>query len=504
MMRFFKKIFFTCLLAGAFHASLLAEHVVIMAVNDTHSQIDPAKDGKGGLLRRRAIYDKIRRENKNTVLVHAGDAVQGTNYFSLFGGEVEFALMDSLNYDMVILGNHEFDNGIDSLAFYYNRLNAVKLSANYDLSATPLKGFHPYHVKAYGNKRVGFFGLGVNPVGMVSDGRYPGLRHIDAASVADATAKYLKEIQKVDYVVMVSHIGYSSMVPEDPNDSLIVAKSHYIDMVIGGHTHTVIQPNSPRSLVKNADGKIVTIGQNGKSGKLVGVYELDLETGEVVYRHIPVDASWDEATKAYPAMRQWLSRYKHAVDSLENNPVGTSARFMKNTSNASMNWLTDAVMDIIPTLYKGKIDCCIMNSGGIRTDMPKGVVTEGILESMFPFDNRFVVIEITGQDLLDAFHVMAYRDGDAVSRQLSITYNEQRNITSAKLNGKNIKPGKLYTVVTVDFLANGGDHLVSFKKGKRLFVDDQKYCNHMLNHVKSLSAKGKLIDATDEKRMRRQ
>ena len=90
--------------------SLQAEHVTIIAVNDTHSQIEPASDGQGGLLRRRAIYDQLRRENPNTLLVHAGDAVQGTVYFSLFGGEVEYALMDSLGYDMIILGNHEFDN----------------------------------------------------------------------------------------------------------------------------------------------------------------------------------------------------------------------------------------------------------------------------------------------------------------------------------------------------------------------------------------------------------
>lgn len=500
----FKSLLWACLLVVLLAPCAQADHVKIVAVNDTHSQIDPAPDGKGGVLRRRAIYDKIRKENKNCVVVHAGDAVQGSNYFSLYGGRVEFPLIDSLKYDMVIFGNHEFDNGIDSLSTFYNNLKAVKLSANYDVSASRVQGVQPYLVKAFGDKRVGFFGISVNPVGMVAEGNFKGLRYLDAMQVADATAQYLKEVQKVDYAVMISHIGYNSMDPKEPNDSLIVAHSHYIDMVIGGHSHTVIEPGSMYSQVRNADGKIVTIGQNGKSGKLVGVYDLDLETGAVDYKHIVVDASWDEAAQAYTALNEWLNGYRKEVVRLETAPVATSTRFMKNNSDAMMNWLTDAVMNIMPTLYTGKIDCCIMNKGGIRIDMPQGSITEGTIRSMFPFDNRFVVLELTGQDLLDALKVMAYRDGDAVSKQLQVKYNSKKEIVSAKLNGKDIKPAQTYAVATINFLANGGDYMVSFKNGKRVYIDNQKYGNHMLNYVKLLQSQGKRIEAKSDKRMRLQ
>lgn len=503
-MKKYRNLILTCLVALFTLPALRADHVIIVAVNDTHSQIDPAKDGKGGILRRRAIYDKIRKENSNVVLVHAGDAVQGSNYFSLYGGQVEYALIDSLHYDMVIPGNHEFDNGIDSLAFYYNKMNTPRLSTNYELSASKLKGFMPFIIKSYGDKRIGFIGITVNPKGMIADGKYDGLRYLDPMTVADATAKYLKEVQQVDYAVMISHIGYDSMDPAEPNDSLVASKSHYIDFIIGGHSHTVIKPGSKYSQVLNADGKIVTIGQTGKSGKLVSTYDLDLETGKVDYRLINVDASWDEAAKAYPDMARWLDGFKRGVDSLENNPVATSARYMKNDSYAAMNWLTDAVMEIMPTLYKGKVDCCIMNKGGIRIDMPQGTITEGTMQSMFPFDNRFVVLELTGQQLLDGLKVMAYRGGDAMSKQLDVTFSDKGEVTSAKLNGKRIKANKIYYVATIDFLANGGDYMTSFKEGKRLFIDNQRYGIHMLNYVKSLTARGKVIDASDEKRMRKQ
>lgn len=479
-----------------------AEHLIIMAANDTHSQIEPASDGKSGVLRRLAAYDQARRENKNVLVVHAGDAVQGTNYFSLYGGKVEYSLMDSLRYDIIILGNHEFDNGIDSLAYYYKNIKATKLCTNYDLSDTKLAGvFQPYVIKTYGDKRVGFIGLSVNPVGMVADGNFKGLRYLNPMDVADATAKYLKQVQKVDYAVMISHIGYDSMDPNEPNDSLLVTRSHYIDFVIGGHSHTVLKPGSKYSNVLNADGKTVIIGQNGKSGKYVSKYDLDLETGEVTYTLIDIDSKLDAAAAQYTSLQAWLAPYKHGVDSLMNNPVGESLRFMKNDSWAAMNWVCDAVMEIIPKLTNQRAQFSIMNKGGIRVDMPKGVITEGLLGSMFPFDNRFVILNITGKDLLEALKVMAYRDGDAVSKELKVAYNNKKEIVSAKLNGKEIKPNKTYQMLTIDFLANGGDYLVTFKNAERLFVDDVKYGERVLQYVKDLTKQGKKINSTDDARM---
>ena len=173
-----------CLCALVMVPALRAEHLMIIAVNDTHSQIDPASDGKGGVARRRAIYDQLRSQNPNTVLIHAGDAVQGTLFFSLYRGEVEYALMDTLGYDAIILGNHEFDNGMEELAAHYRNGDAVKISANYDFSATPLNGlFQPYWIKAVGDKRVAFFGINVNPTGLIADMNCVNLRYSFAPSV---------------------------------------------------------------------------------------------------------------------------------------------------------------------------------------------------------------------------------------------------------------------------------------------------------------------------------
>lgn len=494
-----------CLCALMVAPSLRAEHLVIIAVNDTHSQIDPASDGMGGVARRRAIYDQVRASNPNTVLIHAGDAVQGTLFYSLYRGEVEYALMDSLGYDAIIMGNHEFDNGMEELAAHYRNVDAVKMSANYDVSDTPLDGlFHPYWIKAVGEKRVAFFGINVNPTGLIADMNCRNLRYRNAPDVADATARYLKQVQGVDYAIMVSHIGYDSYEPSEPNDTLIIKRSRYIDMVISSHSHTTIKPGSGMDRIANADGKLIPIGQNGKSGKLVATYDLDLESGNIVYRHIPVDASWDSAASRYTAMNKWLDYYRHGVDSIMNNPVGKSARFMKNSSDAAQNWVSDATMDIIKNLSGiKKIDCAIMNKGGIRTDMPKGTVTEGVIGSMFPFDNRFVVLEMPGTELLESIRLMCGRGGDAVSKELRATYNDKGEVVKATINGKKIDPKKTYIVATIDYLANGGDYMEPMKRCKRLFVDTQKYGNHILNYVKAMNAAGKVIDAKDEVRIKK-
>ncbi len=481
-----------------------AEKLVIISANDTHSQIEPAPDGNGGALRQKALFRQVRNENENTLFVHCGDAVQGTVYFNLYKGDVEYALLDSLGYDIITLGNHEFDNGMAGFADKYARIKAEKVSANYDVSASLLAGqFKPYVIKAYGDKRVGVFGVNVNPVGMIADGHYDGIRYLNALDVADATAKYLKEVQKVDYVVMISHIGYNSMDPREPNDSLIVATSHYIDLVIGGHSHTVIKPNTNYSDVLNADGKVVVIGQNGKSGKIVGRYDVDLDTKEVKYSHISIDKSLDAAAAQEKALEAWLEPYRHGVDSLMNNPVGESARAWKNHSYTSQNWVCDASLEIVKKISGIKdVDCAIMNKGGVRVDMPAGVLTEGLINSMFPFDNRYVVLNIKGSDLLDALKSMANRGGDAMSKELRVEFNAKAEILSAKLNGKKVNPDKMYKVATIDYLANGGDYMEGFKRAEKLWVDGTPYGVHILQYVKDLKSQGKKVDSTDEVRMK--
>lgn len=146
-----------------------AQKITILGTNDTHSQIDPDERGRSGALQRKAVIDSVRKAEKNVLLVDAGDAVQGSLYFKFFKGDVESKLMDMMGYDIRVLGNHEFDNGMEELAKYWKPLKGRATSANYDFSNTALKGvFAPYIIKTIAGRKVGFFGLNVDPASLIA------------------------------------------------------------------------------------------------------------------------------------------------------------------------------------------------------------------------------------------------------------------------------------------------------------------------------------------------
>ena len=180
--------------------------------------------------------------------------------------------------------------------------------------------------------------------------------------------------------------------------------------------------------------------------------------------------------------------------------IRDSTKDMKLYSYAYQNWLSDVVEEIITSLYGNKIDLTSMNKGGIRNDMPKGTVSEGLISTTFPFDNRFMVLNLKGKDLLEAIRIMVGRGGDSVSKEVKVTYGANGKVLSAKLNGKDIKPEQTYKVGTINFLVNGGDGMGVLSKGTVLFTDTEPYGEHILNYVKNLSKQGKKISADEKPR----
>ena len=148
--------------------------IVILHTNDTHSQIEPfapnhkTLGGMAGVVRRMALIDSIRSVEPNVLLVDAGDAIQGTPYFNLFGGEAEFEVMNAMRYDVRTLGNHEFDARMEKLAELIKNSTARFISSNYDLSNTPLAGLiQPWAIQEVGGYKVGFLALNVNPENLI-------------------------------------------------------------------------------------------------------------------------------------------------------------------------------------------------------------------------------------------------------------------------------------------------------------------------------------------------
>src|SRR6476660_10243576 len=158
--------------------------ITILHTNDTHSQIDPlpANDGQypdmGGVARRATLVKRIRKENPNTLMIDAGDVFQGTPYFNFYRGEVEYRSMSLIGYDAGTIGNHEFDNGVQSLAKALSFANFDIVSTNYDVRGSVLESrVKPYVVKVVGGLRVGLFGLGVSPTGLITPDNFKPLQY---------------------------------------------------------------------------------------------------------------------------------------------------------------------------------------------------------------------------------------------------------------------------------------------------------------------------------------
>jgi 5'-nucleotidase len=221
----------------------------------------------GGVARRSAIIKKIRHEEKNVLLLDAGDIFQGTPYFNLYGGEPELKLMSRMGYDAATIGNHDFDNGIDGLAHRLPDMNFPFLNVNYNFNDTPLSGKTiPYKIFNKGGIRVGVFGIGIELKGLVDPKLFGNTLYEDPLTHANNTAMFLKKDQKCDLVICLSHLGYKYD-DKKISDETLATECSNIDLIIGGHTHTFL--DKPVQYM-NRDGKEIFVAQVGWAGIRLG------------------------------------------------------------------------------------------------------------------------------------------------------------------------------------------------------------------------------------------
>lgn len=247
--------------------------LTILHTNDTHSQIDPlpAGDkyaGRGGVARRATLVKQARAAQPNTLLVDAGDACQGTPYFNLYKGEVEFKAMSALGYDAMTLGNHEFDNGVDALANALQYTNFPVVNANYQIKGTKLEPIvKPYVVKEVAGLRVGIFGLGVTLEGLNAPATFRGVVYQDPVETARQTVKRLQLAEGCHFVLCLSHLGYYPDSTTQLGDTQLAAQVDGIDFIVSGHSHTFM--DAPVA-VRQPSGKETVVFQVGKSGIFLG------------------------------------------------------------------------------------------------------------------------------------------------------------------------------------------------------------------------------------------
>lgn len=210
----------------------------IIFTNDSHSQVESLK-GKGGFEARAAIIDSLRMLNGNTILLDAGDMWQGTPYFNMFKGRLEVDAYNLMGYNVVTLGNHEFDYGIDTLATRIKEMNFPVVCANYDFGETALASLvKPYVVLEQGGWKVGVIGVGVNPEGLILQSNIEGIKYHDPIESVNCHVNLLKRNLGCDYIIVLSHLGlHDDTIFNNVSDSTLIAGVKDVDLVLGGHTH---------------------------------------------------------------------------------------------------------------------------------------------------------------------------------------------------------------------------------------------------------------------------
>lgn len=250
------------------------QKLTVLHTNDVHSRLEPfpidgtRNSGLGGVAARAALINTIRREEEHVLLLDAGDIFQGTPYFNLYKGEPEIKAMSKMHYDGAIMGNHDFDAGLENFVTQLQHANFPILLCNYDFKNTPMEYHHvPYKIFKKGKLKVGVTGVGIALKGLVPETLYGNTRYLDPVEEANKTAYFLKQKAGCDLVICLSHLGYKYRNPKRMSDVILAGETESIDLIIGGHTHTFMQKPVIR---KNKNGQDVIINQVGWGGMFLG------------------------------------------------------------------------------------------------------------------------------------------------------------------------------------------------------------------------------------------
>lgn len=377
--------------------------IVILYDNDVHCEVD-------GYVEMAEIKKELRSQSKYVSLVSCGDFAQGGVIGSISKGEAIVKIMNYLGYDVVTLGNHEFDYAIPQLKSLVNALGAKVVSSNFLNKSTGKPVFKSYTMKTYGKTKVAFVGITTPTTFTGSTPAY--FQNSKGEFIydfcGDATGKALyQRVQKVvnaarkngaDYVVALSHLGTEDVVKRW-NAQNLVKNTYGIDVVLDGHSHSTVESLK----VKNKKGKSITISSTGTKfaniGELVitksGKITTDLiSLGEDTETKNYVDGIKDEYSKL---LEEVIGKTDVDLTTLD----ASGSRAVRSAETNLGDFCADAFR------YVMDADIGIINGGGIRADVAVGDLTYNDLISVFPWSNYGCVIEATGQQIKDALELGA-------------------------------------------------------------------------------------------------
>lgn len=465
-------------------ASAAEEHLTLLFTNDTHNRLRPFYNVKlqkqvGGIARRARYFAQVRKENPKTLILDAGDVFQGTPFYNFYLGEPDIKAMGAAGYDVMTVGNHDLDNGILNLKKQTQYADFPLLNGNVTYSKNGLLAFRPFHIfDIYGTK-IGVMGfLSPHAWQAVATKNKEGLTFLDPVKQANKISEQIRP--KVDLLISLHHAGIF-------HDVDYAKEMKGVDIIVGGHSHTQMDK---AQFVKNNNPNGIggtLIHQAYYMGVYVGRIDLYLEDGKIkryTSKLVLMDDSFDKAPAQPEKVSEIVESYGKKLDKDMNQVLGESLENMSTDGKYKGPFGLGSLMaDIIRESHKTEIG--IMNTGGVRSDLPKGPITVGNIFQIMPFDNAITTFKMQGKDLRKILEINASRLGISKNMQFSgIAYTVKgKNLVSASVNGKPLEPNRWYTVAAPDYVFQGNEAM-SFEAAKDAYSTGVLIRDLMIDYVK--------------------
>lgn len=487
------------------HSNLLPREGTTIRVDGQTYQIET-----GGFARVVSQIDAIRASNPNVLALHAGDAMTGTLFYTLFEGEADAALMNEVCFDAFALGNHEFDNGdaglkhfLDALALTQDcRTEVLAANVRPEVGVSPLTpktrwdSFKPYAIFQLQGEKVGVIGLDIAVKTKNSSQPDATTEFTDELATAQY---YIAELQQqgIEKIGLLTHIQYK-------NDRRIAAKLPGVDFIIGGDSHTLMGDYAQNGLatvgtypqqVANLDGEPVCIAHAWQYSQVVGELQIRFSGDAVAscggQAHLLVSTDAPEEIKALPqfsavardaAAQTLLESFQESLDELTQTEIATveSRLCMKRMgpmtiADCGIGRQSDVHAVVAKAFLASapQADFALQNGGGVRTDLNAGQLTVADVYRLLPFANTLVEIEITGAEvkrvleqaltyaLSESGSDGAYPHGAGIRFDVDLQAADGQRISDLEVkrdgSWQSVEPNQSYTMITNSFLAGGAD-----------------------------------------------
>ena len=511
----------------------LSDDIIILHTNDVHCGVNDIIGYDGLNLYRKELKTKY----KHVLLVDAGDNIQGGAIGLLSKGKDIINITNYLEYDVVTIGNHEFDYKVETLFNLSELIDAGYICCNFLLRKNHSTVFPPYKIVKVGNVSIGFIGV-LSPQTLTKsylhtlvdeNGSliYDLLTERDGNELYEAVQGYIDElrnVKNVTYVIIIAHIGYGGDALEQYTSPALLAHISGADAIIDGHTHLAYNNTFP-----DKNNTQIYISQTGTKLKNVGKLTIKPNgtiTSELI-SEIPLFEGYDPDSY-FTVNRSGIERYvdrganKLIEDIIESHAHefgefvaysdfdlltmtmdrGQTIRFEENTLG---NLVADAFK------FLGNSDISLVCAGTIRDNIKKGNITFNNILNILPFSGKIIVEEVKGQDILDALELsvkslpkssskfmqvsgIKFKYDDSFESTVKVDEFEnfvrvegERRVFDVYVNDEKIDVNKNYTVTIEDFLAEGGDGYSMFTKydfkNDTSMIDNEAFKFYLINEL---------------------